>query len=274
MDDVAVALSVAVIQDFLHLQERLFGNERLVASDVQGAFVAHDAGVVRIPQDEGQTAATDGLRGARWRRPRGEAALFEHLCHLRDRIAAGGVLLEGPRHQRCAVVVNVDGVDQSPIEVLADVDVAELRASDRATLLDLVRHLDLDVLPVHADLDFIHDVGDGFHGIGHVALTKFLLGGDKAHASFEEFALSDGSVGEVSEHATAHVDHDELHLRMFFDVSEELSELGAFGDGLRGLARLDEFLRDCDAQLAHLAERLHALRRDAVAVLVEVCGGV
>nr|WP_318255456.1 hypothetical protein [Agrococcus baldri] len=39
--DVPIALSLALIQDLLHFEERLLGDERLVATDVEFALIAH-----------------------------------------------------------------------------------------------------------------------------------------------------------------------------------------------------------------------------------------
>ncbi|NYF28059.1 hypothetical protein HDC31_001588 [Microbacterium sp. JAI119] len=76
-------------------------------------------------------------------------------------------------------------------------------------------------------MDFVHDVGDGFHGVGHVPLSELLLGGDESHALLEELAFRDRGVCEVAEDARAHVDDDELHFWVIIDVAQELLELVA-----------------------------------------------
>nr|WP_141897014.1 hypothetical protein [Microbacterium agarici] len=123
-------------------------------------------------------------------------------------------------------------------------------------------------------MDFIHDVGDGFHGIGHVAFSELFLGRDETDALREQLALDDGCIGEVAEHAGAHVDDDVLHLWVLVDEAKHLLELGAFGNRLGRLAWLDELSAGGDAHLAHLAHRLDSLRGDAIAVLVDVGGCV
>nr|WP_298868509.1 hypothetical protein [uncultured Microbacterium sp.] len=114
-------------------------------------------------------------------------------------------------------------------------------------------HLHLDVLAIHADLDFVHNVGDGFHGVRHVALTEFLLGRDQPDAFSEQLALDDCRVSEVSEDTRPHIDDDVLHLRVLVDVAQHLLELGALGDGRCGLPRLDELAGDGDAHLPYFA---------------------
>nr|WP_154096465.1 hypothetical protein [Microbacterium testaceum] len=137
-------------------------------------------------------------------------------------------------------------------------------------MLDFVGHLHLDILAAHADLDFVHDVGDGLHGIGHVSLAEFFFRRDEAYALLEQFTLGDRCIGEVAEDARAHVDDDVLHLRVFVDIAQKSLELGPLRNRLGRLARLNEFMRDGGSQLSHFAHRFDALRRDAVTVLVDV----
>lgn len=55
VDDVAVALALALVEDLLHLQEGFFGDQRLVSARIETALVADDPGVIRIAQDSRQT---------------------------------------------------------------------------------------------------------------------------------------------------------------------------------------------------------------------------
>ncbi|MDX2375643.1 hypothetical protein M4I32_02375 [Microbacterium sp. LRZ72] len=270
VDDVAVALPVALIQHFLHLQEGLLGNERIVASDVELAFVPIDARVVRIAEQRCESAVAHGSSGARRRRPGREALFLHQLRELTDRVSTGRVLLESPRYERPSFGVDIDRVDEATAEVLSDVEVPQLRSADRAALLNLVSHLHLDVLTVHADLDFVHDVGDGFHRVGHVAVAELFLRRDQPNTLLQEFAFGDRRICEVSKHARAHVDDDVLHFGVIVEVAQHLPELGALGDRLRGLPGFNELAGNCGVEVSYLAERLDALRRDAVAVLVDV----
>nr|WP_241992147.1 hypothetical protein [Cryobacterium lyxosi] len=274
VDDVAVALSVPLVKDLLHLQERLLRDQCLVPPDVELPLVAVHPGVVRVAQDTGQSAVADWPFRPRRRCPSGESLLLHQTAELADGILPCGVLLESPRNELAAFRVDVDGVDKASAEILANVEVAELGPADGAALLDLVRHLDFDVLAVHSDLDFVHDVGDSFHCVRHVPVAKFLLGGHQPHTFLEEFALRDRRIGEVTEDARAHVDHDVLHLGVFVEVAQHLLELGAFRDGLRGLTRLDELAHHCCLECVSFTKCLDALGGDAVAVFVKVGGGV
>ncbi|MDQ4213756.1 hypothetical protein RBR11_07480 [Microbacterium sp. ASV81] len=193
---------------------------------------------------------------------------------MRDRVFSGRILFECPNDQGCADGINGDGVDQSAVEVLAHVQVAELRAPDASTVLDLVGELDLDVFATHPHLQFVHDVGDGLHGVAHVALAELLLGGDQLHVSFFQIPLGDGGVDEVAEHARPHVDDDVLHFRMICDVLHHLLEHRTLRDRLSRLARLDELRPDAGAEHLVLPQGPLSLGCDAVPVFVDVDCGV
>jgi hypothetical protein len=83
-----------------------------------------------------------------------------------------------------------------------------------------------------ANLDLVHDVRDGFHGVGHVAVAELFLGGDELDAHRGEDAFGDGGVGLVAEDARAHVDHDVPHVGVLFDVAQQFSEDGPLRDRL------------------------------------------
>ncbi|MFZ1300960.1 MAG: hypothetical protein WAQ27_00025 [Candidatus Microsaccharimonas sp.] len=133
-----------------------------------------------------------------------------------------------------------------------------------------MRHLDLDVLAAHANLDFIHDVGDGLHGVGHVPLAEFFFRRDEADTLLEQFSLRDRRIREVSEDARSHVNHDVPHVRMLIDVAQQSLELWSLRDRLGRLARFDELVRHRGSELPHLAERLDALGSNTVSVVIDV----
>nr|WP_318279143.1 hypothetical protein [Agrococcus baldri] len=274
MRDVAIALSLPLIQDLLNLEERLLTDQRLVTTDVELALVAHHPGVVRVAKYQRQTTDAHGLGRSRRGWPRRQAVFDEEVAQLRDGVPPSRVLLESESHEGCSFGIEVDSVDEPTAVLLANIEIAELRPADRAALLNLVRHLDLHVLAVHPNLDFVHDVGDGLHGVRHVARPELLLRGDEPNPLFQQLTLGDGRIGEVAEDARAHIYDHKLHLRVGFDVAQQLLELGALGYRLRRLPRLDELFDNGRAQLSDFAHRLHALRGDAVAVLVKVGSGV
>ncbi|ODT21934.1 MAG: hypothetical protein ABS64_13520 [Microbacterium sp. SCN 69-37] len=182
VDPVAVSLAVASVEDLLHREEQLLRDERRVPARMELALVADDPGVIRVAQNHGELTARQRLGGSLARLPRGQALVFQHHLELRDRELVRGVLLEGPDDEWCADGVDVDRVDEASVEVLAHVEVAELGSPDASASFDLVGHLDADVLAAHADLEFIDDVGDGFHRVAHVAVAEVLLGRDELDA--------------------------------------------------------------------------------------------
>nr|WP_244630816.1 MULTISPECIES: hypothetical protein [unclassified Microbacterium] len=137
-----------------------------------------------------------------------------------------------------------------------------------------MEELVLDVLSALADLDFVHDVGDGLHCVCHVAVAELFLGGDELDAHPGEDAFGDGGVGLVSEDAGAHVDDDVPHFGVLFDVAQKLAEHGSFGDGLCRVARLEELFRDGGFQAFATFGAEFALGSDRVAIGVDIDGGV
>jgi len=88
-------------------------------------------------------------------------------------------------------------------------------------------------LLISSPLHLVHDVGDGFHRVGHVALAKLFLGGDELDVHAGQDALRDSGIGLVPEDARSHVDDDVANLRVFLDVVKQFAEHRALGDGLR-----------------------------------------
>jgi hypothetical protein len=185
-----------------------------------------------------------------------------------------GVLLKRPPNQRCAFWVDINGVDQPPVEVLAHIQITKLGPPGRAAVLGLVMHLVRDVLAALPDLYLVHDVSDGLHGISHIPLTELFLGRDELDAHGRQDALGDGGIGVVTERAGAHVDHHVADLRGGFDVAQQLAENRAFGDGLGRVAWFDELAGDRCVQATTALRANLTLGGDGVAVLVDVDGGV
>ncbi|MCS5735051.1 hypothetical protein N1032_15000 [Herbiconiux sp. CPCC 203386] len=205
---VSVTLPVALVEYRLDFQEQLLRDERLVATAVQLSLIPNDSRVIRVTQHLCQPTLGERCSRSLPRWTGREPVLFEKSTQLRNRVVAGGVLFECPCDQWSSMLVHFNGVDEVAVEVLPSVEVADLGASDAAALSDLVCHLDGDVLPTLTDLDLVHDVGNGFHRVAHIAITELLFGGDKANTFCEQFALCDGCIGEVAEHPRAHIDDD------------------------------------------------------------------
>nr|WP_240043913.1 hypothetical protein [Plantibacter flavus] len=267
---VAVSLSVPLVEHGLHSEKRLLRDEGLVPSAVQLALVADDARVVRVAEHLRHAALGDGPLRPLTGRSCPQPVFFHERAELRDRVMAGGVLLEGPRHKGCSLAVDLDGVDQVAVEVLPSVEVAELGPAHAAALGYLVSHLDGDVFTALAHLHLVHDVGDGFHSVAHVAVAELLLRRDETDSLSEQLSLGDGGIGEVTEEARAHVDDDVCGVGVFLDLLKETAEFRTFGDGLGRLTRLHELCDDGGAELDRLVAYPLALGGDTVAVLVNI----
>nr|WP_249405448.1 hypothetical protein [Microbacterium sp. CFBP 8794] len=194
----------------------------------------------------------------------------ELIAHRRHAELPRRVLLESPSNERGALRIDVDRVDQSSVEVLTHVEVTNLGATGCASAHRLVQHLLLDVLAALADLDFVHDVGDSFHGVGHVPLAEVLLGGDEFHPHTREDALRDCRVSEVTEGAGAHVDHHVADVWVFLDIPQHLAKDRALGDGLSRVPRLNELGRDGSFGASGAHETGFALGGDGVPVGINV----
>nr|WP_292732387.1 MULTISPECIES: hypothetical protein [unclassified Microbacterium] len=168
--------------------------------------------------------------------------------------------------------IDVDGVHETPVEVLPHVEVADFGAARRAAAHGLVEHLLFDVFSALADLDFVHNVGDRFHGIGHVALTEIFLGRDELHTHARKDALGDSGVSQVSEGTRTHVDHDIADLGMMLDVAQHLAKDRPLTDRLGRVAGLDELLSDRGLGAFSAHDASLALRRDRVAIRIDIDG--
>lgn len=97
--DVTGCLRVAGGQEGLHLVEQGGLRDGVLRSGVQRAFVADDAGVVRVGQQRVERRLPERFGRALRRRHRGQPAGGQVAQQLRGRDFAGGVLLERPRDQ-------------------------------------------------------------------------------------------------------------------------------------------------------------------------------
>nr|WP_264158043.1 hypothetical protein [Epidermidibacterium keratini] len=79
-------------------------------------------------------------------------------------------------------------------------------------------HFGLDVFAVAAGFEFIEDVGDGFHRIGHVPVTEVLFSADELDTERGEALFGDDRIAEVTEGARAHVNDDVVDTRCFSDI--------------------------------------------------------
>ncbi|KJR10078.1 hypothetical protein UG54_02090 [Gordonia sihwensis] len=208
------------------------------------ALVADNADVIGVADHAVQVGPGQFLCAAASLRACSEPEVGHGLLESVDRVVAGGIHFEGLLDQRSALFVDGDAVDLAPVVFDAHVAVADGGAAVGAAHLRLVAHLDFDVLAGHPHLDFVDDVGDRFHGVGHDAFAEVFFGGDELDAHGFESSFSDDGVTEVAECARAHVDDHQRDVGVFAEVGEQLFEDRAFVDGLRGCSWLDELLLD------------------------------
>ncbi|HXH33175.1 MAG TPA: hypothetical protein VNJ54_02055 [Plantibacter sp.] len=199
MRNISLSRVHSVVDDALDTFKELRVDDRVVSARVELPLERHHSQVVRIPQDQAQLAPRDGALRPLHRSAAGEPLFCQELQKLHDAVVARRVLLEGELDERSANGVDVDGVDELTFEVPSHVQVSELRSANGATVLGLVQQLVPDVLPALADLDLVHDVGDGLHGVGHVSLAELFLRRDELDTHVGQDALRDGSVGLVPE---------------------------------------------------------------------------
>ena len=189
-------------------------------------------------------------------------------------VFAGCEQLEGHGYEAAALQVGRDGVDLATVDQDATVEIAQLGLPHGSAVKRLVGHLDLDVRTALPDLQLIEDVGDGLHGVGHVAVAEVLLDGDELDAEPEQLPLGNSGVGEVPEGTRAHVDDDVIDVAVFNDALQHLLKDGPLLDCLCRVPRLHILADIHRSEGALLGDRFFALCVDAVAVCIEVRIGV
>nr|WP_292893075.1 hypothetical protein [Microbacterium sp.] len=237
------------------------------------AFVGHHPQVIGVAKKQAELVERERAFFPLRRWTGREALLRKLLAKHRHAVLPRRVLLEGPPDERSPLGVDVDGVHQAPVEVPAHVEVADLGPASGPAAHRLVEHLLLDVLAALPDLDFIHDVCDGLHGVGHVALPEVLFSRDELHAHARQNALGNRSVGEIAEGSGAHVDDDVADLWMLLDVPQHLPEYGALADRLRRVAGLHELRGDRRPRAFRTHKASFALGRDGIAIRIDVDRG-
>lgn len=173
----------ASLEKILHAVEEFLVDERFVPPFVELAVIEDPAGVVGVAEH-----ALDGVAGDRTRgqmatgRTGLEALVLHDGRELRDAVLPRGVELEHEPYQRSAFLIDADAVHQVPLNGDASVEVPDWGAGDRATVLGLVGHLELHVLPVEPVLEFVHGVSDRRHRVTLEAVAEVLLRRDELDA--------------------------------------------------------------------------------------------
>nr|WP_157931468.1 hypothetical protein [Mycobacteroides abscessus] len=146
MDAVTLAITGAGIEHILHLIEQGLADQCLMTPRVQLVFVAHESGVVGIPQHLLQRGGgnrlswRDSLGGAT-----GEAKVSHGGFQTGNGVFATGIQLPCPAQQGSTIRVQTDCVHELPLEFGSDVQVADLGERYGATSTGFAAHLGLNV---------------------------------------------------------------------------------------------------------------------------------
>ncbi|MGC4190479.1 MAG: hypothetical protein QM589_04495 [Thermomicrobiales bacterium] len=270
MDDIPLGALLPHIEHLLHALEDLRRHQRLMPPRIDLPLVRHHAKIVGIAEDESELTAGDRLLLPLRRAPGGEPLRTKFLLQPRQADLSAGITVEGPGHEWSSLRIHGDPVDEVAIDLLADVEVADAGATGGAPIHRLVEHLGADILPTLADLHLIHDVGDRFHRVSHVAFAELLFGRDQLDVHAGQDALGDRRISLIAKHPGTHIDDDVAHLGMLLDVAEQLPEDGTLGDRLGRVPRFDELLGDGSLEALRSLSRRLALGGDRVAIGINV----
>nr|WP_257007826.1 hypothetical protein [Brachybacterium alimentarium] len=256
-----VAGDVVLLEDRLHLLERLRSHQRFVGAGVGDLAERDDALVVGVREDFMQPRGRDRLCGERRRGPGDKAPGLQLPGELGQGPVAGGVGGEREPDQVGPVGVELHVAHLVPVRISeADVEVADGRlvrgAADGGLLHETLGDLLGEVQAV--------ELRDGGHDAVHEhpggRLIDVLHHRDQGDSGLAECGVDDRVIEPVSGDPVDLVD-DAVPDGMLGEVVQHLLEGFAAG-GLAGLARLDELLDDDRTELLSLALRGLALRRD------------
>nr|WP_245810339.1 hypothetical protein [Brachybacterium massiliense] len=268
-----VADDVVLLEDRLHLLERLRRHERIVRAGVGDVAEGDNALVVGVGEDLVQRGRGDRLRRERRRRPRGEAAGLQLPGEPRQRPVPGGVSGEREPDQLGPVGIEPHLADFAPVRIhCADVEVADGRlvrgAADRRFLHEPLGDLLGEVQGV--------ELGDGGHDAVHEhagrGLVDVLHDGHERDPGLAEGGVDDRVIEPVASDAVDLVD-DAVPDGVLGEVVQHLLERFATR-GFPGLAGLDELRDDDRAELVGLPLRGVALRGDGETFFEPVAGGL
>ncbi|APA96656.1 hypothetical protein NS506_02594 [Nocardia seriolae] len=246
----AAGVYLAFVEDETEVVERVFAEHAVVLLGVDGTL--------------GQLAAC----------PARQAHVGHGGFEAFEGVAAGGVEFPGHLDQRCALGVELNGVEPLAFILGFGVDVSEPGIAVGAAVDGLLQHLVLNVESLQLVLQVVHDVEHPLHGFGVGALAEVLFHRDQPNAHLLQLDLDDRGVESVAERAGAHVHDHVLDLGMIVQVGDHLPERLAAGESLCGLARLDELLHHLSAETVGLRGPLLALSVDRQSVGVDIDGRV
>ncbi|HLM85449.1 MAG TPA: hypothetical protein VK272_04585 [Solirubrobacteraceae bacterium] len=251
-------------QELLNLVPRLRRHKRLVLAGVDRASVAHHPHVVGVAQQRVQMRDDQRLaRGVGAGRGR-QSSAGQLGQQAADRPVASRIRLERPAHQRPAHRVDLDGAGFAAVDDLADVQVADRRASRRAAVLGLL-HAALDDLRGEvARVELGNRGHDAVQQQTRRCLVDVLADGYQLGPGLRERQVDRHVIGSIARQPIDLVDDDVLD-GMLGDVGEHPLKFGTVG-GLGRLAALHELSYDGGAQAGGLTLAALPLRRNGEAL--------
>nr|WP_052307889.1 hypothetical protein [Nakamurella multipartita] len=272
---VAVAVAGARLKDVLDAVEEGLADDRLMTPLDEASVDLNPACEERVAENVLDSGAADrsGVRHLR-RGPLGEAEVDRSQMEFLLGVVPGRVELEDLPDERCSLRVERDGVEQLAVVALPDIEIADLRATVVAAGQHLVAHLGFDVLAVAAGFKLVENVGDGFHGVSHVAFAEVFTGADKFDAELGQVSFGDNRIAQVAEGSRAHIDDDVVNARRRHHVLQQLFELRTLVDRERRVSRLDKFLVDNRSEVPCFPGRELTLGGDGQSIGVDIRGGV
>nr|WP_232620574.1 hypothetical protein [Rothia kristinae] len=268
-----VAGDVVLLEDRLHLRERLRGHEWLMGAGVGDLAERDDALVVGVREDLVQPRGRDRLRGERRRGPGDKAAGLQLPGELRYGPVAGGVGDEREPDQVGPIGVELHVAYLVPVRIgEADVEVADGRLVRGAADGRFLHEPLGDFLGEVQGVELCDRGHDAVHQHPGGRLIDVLHHRDEGDACLAECGVDDRIIEPVSGDPVDLVD-DAVPDGMLGEVVQHLLE-GFTASGLAGLAGLDELRDDDRAELLGLAGGGLALRGDGQAFFEAVAGGL
>nr|WP_258062914.1 hypothetical protein [Rathayibacter sp. AY1C6] len=266
----AFAGVAASVHELLYTVEGPFVDERLVATFEVLALIANFAEVVPVPEHLLHLRGGNGPGGASESWPCPQASIGEFLDDVVDGVVPVGIELERELHERGAFGVHGDRVDLSSVDVVGDIEVAERRFAERATVLGLLAHLVGDIRAIFPGAVLIECGEDAVHELPDGGRVDGFGCGDEFDAALLKVGHDYGVVDAVASEPRQLVDDDVIDILLPADAFQHLLKRHALGHLGCGATRLDVLRCNGEAELFRLALAGDALCGDGDALRVVV----
>ncbi|HKP39458.1 MAG TPA: hypothetical protein VJV41_00415 [Mycobacterium sp.] len=265
----------AQVHDLLHTIEERLVNDGFVTPGVQLALVSDVPEVIRITKHQVQAFERNY---AFWRlavSTSREAKISHGGFEAFKTVVACRIELKGLTYEGSTFRIKLNGVDQLPFVLDANVEIAEGSTSIGAPVGGFVQHLGLDIEALQGVLQAIHDVEHPLHRYGMGSFAKVIFHGDEPDPELLQLDLDDGGVEVVTESAGTVVRDHIFDAGMLADVGQQFAKNWALINRFRRDARLDERLvHYIAAKIGSFGEACFALGGDRQAVRINVDRGV